>query len=290
MTDSPENLLKTADAFLQFGEVDDALAALDAAVQAAPDDPLPCLRRAEVLTSAGRNLHQALADLERAAALGMDTVRLHFKRMIVLAELGEIAAARAAHAQAVHLDADDPRLWEWGIRLAVLAGDLAGALALIRQVRKKQPSAFGWARREAALLLQMGAFAAARDAFTALIETHAPADPTPGGWEASQWVEVYLARAEAYRRLDDFDAALADLACAEQHLPDDPGIPFGRGLVAWARGDADGAFPLLRAGLESAAPGVREAFWHALAGYPRLDDLRAAVECSPQKARRSQRD
>lgn len=278
MTDSPEALLKTADAFLQFGEVDDALAALDEAVQVAPDDPLPYLRRAEILTSAGRDLRQALADLDRAAALGMDTVRLHFRRMIVLAELGEIAAARTAHTQALHLQADDPRLWDWGVRLAVLAGDLAGALALIRRVREKQPGVFGWARREAALLLQTGDLAAARDAFTALIAAGAPADPTPGAWEASQWVEIYLARAETYRRLGDFDAALADLACAEKHLPDDPGIPFGRGLVAWARGDSDGAFPLLRAGLESAAPGVREEFWRALADYPRLSDLRAAVE------------
>ncbi len=284
MTDSLENLLKTADAFLQFSEVDDALAALDEAVQVAPDDPLPYLRRAEVLASAGRDLRQALADLDRAAALGLDTVRLHFKRMIVLTELGEVAAARAAHAEAFRLEADNPRLWDWGVRLAVLAGDLAEALALIRQVREKQPGALGWARREAALLLQMGDFAAARDAFTALIETRAPVDPTPGAWEASQWVEAYLARAEAHRRLGDFDAALADLACAEKHLPDDPGIPFGRGLVAWARGDADDALPLLQAGLESAAPGVQDEFWRALADYPRLSDLQAAIASSSRPA------
>lgn len=284
MTDSLENLLRTADAFLQFGEVDDALAALDEAAHAAPDDPLPYLRRAEVLASAGRDLRQALADLDRAAALGMDTVRLHFRRMIVLAELGEVAAARAAHAEALRLEADNPRLWDWGVRLALLAGDLAGALALVRTVREKQPGAFGWARREATLLLQTGDWATARDAFTALIEAGAPADPIPGAWEASQWVEIYLARAEAHRHLANFDAALADLACAEKHLPDDPGIPFGRGLVAWARGDADGAFPLLRAGLESAGPGVREEFWRALVDYPRRGDLRAALESASRKA------
>jgi hypothetical protein len=78
--------------------------------------------------------------------------------------------------------------------------------------------------------------------------------------------------------MGDLSAALADLESAEAYVPDEPGVPFGRGLVAWAAGDTDGAFTLLRAGLAAAGPEVRAGFWTELERYPRRDDLRRALD------------
>ncbi len=286
MSDLLEDLLRTADDRLLVGQVQDALDALDQAVRAAPADPRPYARRAALLiglaqtppgVEPARSLRLAVADLDRAIALGGKTAAVCFLRLRALAELSDLPAARAACAEALALDGGNPRLREWGVRLAIRAGDPVEALRLVRAELAAAPNDFGWQRWEAEALLLAGDWAAARESFAALIAAHAPADPEAAPWEAPGWGAIYLQRAEACRRMGDFDAALADLDRAESFVPDDPALPFGRGLIAWAQGDKGRAFALLRAGLAAAGPGVRTGFWRALAGYPRLDELRTAL-------------
>ncbi len=274
--DSVDDLLQVADLLLLGGDPTAALEQLDLAAEAAPADPRPYLRRAEILIAraGGEDCRAALVSLERAAALHPAESRLHFLRMRACYALGEVAAAQAAYEAAVAADPQDTRLREWGLRLALAAGDPARALRLAREAIATNPTSLSWRRWEAELLLQMGDDAAACAALTALV-AHMPPDLTPGAWDAAVWGALLLARAGVQRRLGDLAAARADLDAAAILLPGDPGVDLERGLLIWASGAVEEAYPLLRAALVAAAPGVRAGFWASLAGYPRLAALQA---------------
>ncbi len=275
MTETVEIFLERAEALLVTGDVTDALAELDQATRLAPDDPRPHFRRAELWIGLGdvQSLKKAWLALVRAITLGMDSAEVHFHLMRTLFELNELEGAQAAYEAAVRLDRGNARLREWGLRIAIRAGDLTRALKLVRKEKAAMPDDFHWMRWEAEILLRQGALSAARKAYTAVLRLHAPARPDPAAWDASRWGDLYLRRAEICRRQGDYPAALADLAQAGAFVPDDPGVSFGRGLVLWAQGDPDGALPYLGAALSAAGPDVRAGFRQELAGYPRLADL-----------------
>src|SRR5690606_40132974 len=68
---------------------------------------------------------------------------------------------------------------------------------------------------------------------------------------------LLLARAGAYRRAGLLDQADEHYAAAGQLVPDDPSIPFNRGMLAWLRGDEAQALKLCRDALKSASDNVR---------------------------------
>ena len=278
MTDSVNSLLERADALLAGGDFEAALAALDAASRLDATDPRPQRQRAELWIGLGgpANLRQAWLALVRAIALGLDDLDVHFQLMRTLYELGEWDSAQVAYETALKLDPTNARLREWALRLAVAAGDLPRALDVAHVERAADPANRYWQRWEADLLRQTGDLTAARQVLDSLLAA-SPADLDPNAFDAAQWADLILQRADVCRQLGDFAAALDDLARAEVCMPGEPAVTFGRGLVAWGQGDPDAAFDLLRAGLTAAAPEVRAAFWEALAAYPRLDALRAAL-------------
>ena len=275
-----DELLQAAELLLLGGDPDDALEMLDEAVRLAPQDTLPFTRRAKLLITLGGtdHLRRAVTDLEQAIALGADSADCWFHLMRAHAKLGDLPAARVALAQAQALAPDDLRLAAWGVRLAAQADDPAEALRLVQAVRQTAPDDFHWMRQEAELLMMMSDYGRARQALTALIARHAPAEIAPGTWDAATWTSIYLKRAEACRCLGDLAAALDDLARAEALIPDEPGISFMRGLIRWQQGDADGAFDLLWGALATAAPDVRAGFWEELADYPHRGKLAATLD------------
>ncbi len=219
MPDMPppaHDLLHAADLLLLGGGGPDALDVLAQAAAAAPASPEPHLRMAEIRVAQGGpdDLRAALADLEQAGALGLETAALHFLRMRAAFELGDIPQAQAAYQTALALAPDDARLQEWGVRLALAAGEPGQALALARAALAANPANFHWARWEAELLLENGDATGARDAFTALIAAHCPPDLTPGAWAAPIWADVLGKRAAALDRLQQPAAAAADRASA----------------------------------------------------------------------------
>jgi Flp pilus assembly protein TadD len=84
---------------------------------------------------------------------------------------------------------------------------------------------------------------------------------------------IRLARATAYRRLGFYDQADGDYAAAEQMVPDDPAIPFNRGLIAWWRGKRQEAVELCNTALERASVTLRIELLSALDGDPRYSPL-----------------
>lgn len=221
MADTVTDLLEAADLLLLGGDVADALDRLAQAAALAPDDPEPHLRRAEILVRQGApdTLQAALAALDAAQARGLATVDVYFLRMRACAELGQLSAAQAAHAAAVALTPDDARLREWAVRLALAAGDLPGALAIVQAERTAAPENFHWARWEAELLHQSGAVEGALMAYTALLAAHCPPDLAPGDWAAPTWAAILYERANVYDRLGNTAAARADRTQAARLVP-----------------------------------------------------------------------
>ena len=189
----------------------DALEMLARAQAAAPDSPEPPYRMAEILISLGGTDHLTAArdHLRQAIALGADEADAYFRLMQVHIDLNHIPAAQDAYTQAVQRDPENTRLREWGIRLALLRGDLGAALAQAERELASAPENYHWQRWVADLRLQTGDAAGARAMFDALIAAHLPADLPAEDWFAAQWGAILVSRADACRRVGDLDAASA---------------------------------------------------------------------------------
>lgn len=283
-----DELLAAADLLLKGGDVADALDMLNQAAARDPDHPEPYRRRAEITITAypedARAVKQAISDLKRARRLGGDSARLQQWIARGQLALGRDKAARTALARAQRLAPDDPRLLEQRIQLAYDAGDYDTALTLIDEAREALPpgetrASLKWLQLAADIMADGGSWQKAHDTLSMSALRHAaPEPPAPGTFDAPLWGGLYLRRVTTAYHVGEYKTAREALDHAAAWLPDDPALPLWRGLLAWAGGDADAAFPLLQAGLSAAGPAVRESFLPLLADYPRLTDLAPLLE------------
>ena len=98
--------LNYADTFIKQRRWDDALTTLDSGLgrAASPDETISLLEaKAHVLAGQMRG-EEALACVDRAAALGSDSVKTHFIRGRALAMIGRLADARAAMERVLQID------------------------------------------------------------------------------------------------------------------------------------------------------------------------------------------
>ncbi|GAB4572696.1 MAG: hypothetical protein Kow0077_12870 [Anaerolineae bacterium] len=216
-----DDWLHTADLLLLGGDVDEALAMLRLAQAAAPDDPEPYFRAAEILIAQGEReaLAEAVQHLRAAAARGMASAELFFLQMRASYELGDLMAAQQAYDAAVTHHPHDARLREWGPRLALAAGKVQHALTLIRLERQAAPESADWLRWEAEVLYRAGELRAAYAAYSDLIANYMPPGLKAGDWAAPQWAAVLLARAEVAHELGDEAGATIDRARAAVLVP-----------------------------------------------------------------------
>ena len=91
------------------GDLDAALADLDAALSLRPDDTDARTLRGQILAESGRPA-EALAELNRSQAIGSDDAALHRARAVALAALGRVDLAILSVTEALDRDPHDPRL------------------------------------------------------------------------------------------------------------------------------------------------------------------------------------
>lgn len=249
------DLMTLARAFIQTGELDDALDALNAQLTAVPDDSEARRLRAEVFArrTAAHDLLAAVADLEalddRAAS---DWLRLSG----LYERLGDLAAALRAVEVAAAVEPDDPRLIEREVTLLIRLGDAAAARARASSL----PETWTWLQLRGTAAEAAGDHAAAVIDFTRALEVF-PATPAGSGDTAlldAARAHLITLRASAEWAAGDLDLADADYAAAAQILPGDPLLPFNRGMIAAARGDLTAARALCAAAYASASPRIRE--------------------------------
>lgn len=267
----PYSPLELANAFIQTGELADALDALNAHLAANPDDDETRRLRASVLMRLPDESHKraALDDLNHLRA---QTVSDHIKRSTLLYQLGNLQAAADAAETAWQANPDDERVAELCLNRMLESGALDKADAVLAHM----PRTWRWLRWSAALAEQRGDYALAaehyRDAINAL--ERSVISPLLA---ASLRADMLLARAGAFAQLGRLDEAAADYDAAEASIPGDPMIRFNRGLLAAQRGEMIDALALCGEALAAANPTLQAHMENALRADPRYTGLAALL-------------
>lgn len=243
--------MQLAEAFIQAGELDDALEALNQQLVNVQGDEVARRLRVQVLMRLGSAAHlrQALADLDILPPQPSDG----HTRSVVLERLGQPEAALAAARAALEVATDErlaSRLLERVLALLREQGYVRVALELALRNDWVQ-----WAADAAADLHND---AQAITYYTQALERVAGlegqvAEPIVANIRA----RVLLKRAGAYQRSGKLDTADTDYENAAAIVPDDPMISFNRGLIAVLLGNTDQGVTLVQQALDTAPAALR---------------------------------
>ncbi len=269
----PYTPLQLAEAYIQTGELHDALDALDQQLAAHPQDDVALRLRAAVLLRlpGPRNLQEALATLDQIAT---PTTQDDIQRSIILERDGDLYGALAIMRTAHQAEPETGRITERLLKLLIAGGAVDEALAIIRQ----QPRTWRWLQWEGDLLVltEDDRMATARYGL-ALAQLQQEHDIEQDRYLAPVVARLLLARAHAYRRLDELASAEEHYEQAAAIIPDDPAIPFNRGLMFALQGDPDTATELCREAFADAPPALREEMLQEIQRDPRLQVLADAL-------------
>jgi Flp pilus assembly protein TadD len=258
----PYTPLQLADAFIQTGELDDAL---DALTQ--PDDDSArrlCIGVRQRL--GGENqFRAALTDFTHLITLSAYD---HAQRSVILEQLGDLDGAVKALHDARTLDPANARHVERLLNLWSQHHKIAEALELVRA----QPRTWRWLQWEGDLLVQSGENTAATARYgLALAQIDAHFDVVVDKYVAPIKARILIARAHAYRRLEQIDQAEAHYSEAQMLIPNEPTIPFYQGLLAFTRGHTDRAALLCSQALTDASSSIHDEMLELLQhDYPEL--------------------
>jgi tetratricopeptide (TPR) repeat protein len=247
--------LELAVVFIQTGELTDALDALDEHLTTFPADYDARRLRIETLLrlQGESHLRAALADFARLEAPTPDD---WVKCSVVYERLSDAENALRAMDSALAGSPGDERLTERRIHLLCARGDYDAALRTIGDM----PRSWRWQQWAGDGLAQAGRADEAAAAYTdALAGLEVHAQTLAPSWAAPLQARLLLARAGVYRGLDQLELAEADYALAGDLVPDDPMIGFGRGLIAFLRGDMQMAEALCGAAFAQASERLRQA-------------------------------
>ena len=191
MTYSP---LQLAEAFIQTGELTDALDALNTHLSGHPADDAARRLRAAVLMRlpTSENTRTALADLDQISAV---TAADAVQRSIILQRGGDWEGAQAAMQEAHRLRPDDERICERYVETLARCGQVDQALELVAA----QPINWRWLQIAGDLKRDTGdAQAAAQDYTAAIAHLDAQMD-TAGNAVAANLKAILVMKLEAAR-------------------------------------------------------------------------------------------
>jgi tetratricopeptide (TPR) repeat protein len=267
----PYSPLELANAFIQTGELPDALDALNVHLAAQPGDDDTRRLRAAVLMRLPDIMHKraALDDLNQ---LGEQTISDHIKRSTLLHQLGEPERAAAAAEAAWQANPTDERVAELCLNRLLDSNFIPTA----RQVLARMPRSWRWLRWEAAVAEHEGDYALASEGYTDAIAALDQSTISPL-LAASLRADMLLARANACVQLGALDEADADYRAAEAAIPGDPMIRFNRGLLWALRGEMIEALALCGEALAEANPALQAHMEAALRADARFGGLTALL-------------
>lgn len=279
--------LALAEAYIHAGELREALAALDAHLAAHPDEDQARRLRARLQMGMAQAddqalLRAALDDLERIAQPDADD---HHWRSIILQRMGDSAGARTAMRHALMLRPRDERLAERLIALCLEAGDHEQAEHVLQAIlRDDMPNRWRWLIWQGDIAARRGNDEAAAASYSAALDemTLRLGNGSGNALIENMRAQTLIKRAAAHNLLRRFAAADADYAAAERIIPDDPMIPFQRGLILYAAGNASQtalrrALPMLRDALDAAVPALRDQMRDMLLDNPLYRPLAQAL-------------
>ena len=258
--------MERAEAFLRAGELDEALAALDEHLQAHPNDSDVQRLRINVLIRLPRRAQATLEALQTLPELTKDDYTTRFGALLHLHLPGvDEALVQAAARFSAH-----PALAELALEVLHRRGASDQALELLAGL----PQTPHWLSWHGTFCTLGGDYRAAAEQYcSALAQLADTKDPL----RLLQRATLLLKRADAYRRLKQYADSEADYLAAEAIIPDDPMIPFNRGLLIFEQGNLRRALPPCRDALDHAPDALREHMRHALLDEPRYCTLAQAL-------------
>ena len=266
-----------ANAFIQAGELDDALDALNQHLEANPEDDEARRLRVQVLSRKRdlASLERGLADLAQLGNATADDYLMHIRLLNEHPAQRDfeklLEVAKKGHDQFPH----DQRLTERYLEYLMVLGRWQEAEPLIAA----QPNSWRWLQWAADYALQFDAFDRAAQYFSdALTAVEKNFGATSNDFIANLKAQILLKRADVYQRLQSLAQADADYAAAEQIIPNDPMIAFNRGLIALLQGDSERGIALCRDAYANAPAALREEMQKALAEDERYAPIAAAIQ------------
>lgn len=266
--------MELAEAYLETGELNLALAALNDHLNAFPADDSARRLRVQVLRGFPDGIALALADLDALTAPDASDDGV---RGAILAAQGDWIGAAAAYERA--WVRSPVGYGEAYFRVLKRIGDVERALTVLETL----PKAWHWHQARAELDALRGDDAAAVEQFSAAIHGlhRLIAVAKDRRLLVALLANALLARASALRRLTRYADAESDYADAHVYEPGDAAIPFNRGLMCLERGAVADAIRLCREGWEGANPAMRAAMRAELSADPRYQPLLAALLALP---------
>jgi tetratricopeptide (TPR) repeat protein len=270
------NPITLADAFIQAGELDDALDALNQHLEANPSDD--DARRVKIQVLMRMNSKECLeAAIENIDLLMNHTADDYLQQSVIFEKLGESAHSVAATLHAWILRPNDVNIWERNIRQIWNENDADEMEFFLARLPQKWQDSWRWLCWHAeAALLKEDFNKAAKHFSEALIHLNTSTNVHDPFVQNSK-AQILLKRADAYHRLQSLPDAAADYAAAEQIIPNDPMIPFNRGLIALLQGDPQRGIELCQHAYISAPAALRDEMHKALAEDERYAPISAAL-------------
>lgn len=264
----PYSTLELARAFIQAGELPDALDALNQHLTTTPDDPQARRLRAEINArmATSEHLESALADLQNLSEMTTDDVIL---QMNLLEKLNRTEEALQVAANAPYMT--HQRLAEQYLHLLRSHQHHQKAMEIVRALQTASPDAWHWSQWAGDLSSDLNNHKQAiqhySDALATIqkrypIDTQSTAQVLASGNMGDAvsltiegiFARLLLARAEAHQHTEQWGLAEADYKAAAKLIPDDPVILFNLGVIAFRRGNPDNACALCQQALQKASP------------------------------------
>lgn len=260
--------VEIASAFVQAGELDEALRVLDDHLHAHPDDDEARRWRIAVRMHLPGDAaqHAALHDLD---AIRQPIAEDAWRRSIALQTLGDLEGANAAIADALQQWPDDEGLIERRLYLLTLMGNRRAAERLLATL----PRTWRWLMHSAELAAESARDAdALADYSAALADLERSLDPSEP-FAANLKAQLLLGRGRVLATTGAYAAAHADFADAQALLPHDPMLTFQRGLLASLQGDLIQALSVCGEAMTAANADEQAQMEQILRGDPRYAAL-----------------
>jgi tetratricopeptide (TPR) repeat protein len=245
--------LQIAEAYIQAGELSDAVDVLAQHLEANPEDDTARRLRAQVLARMSNDalLRMALADLNQ---LKRSTTDDNLWRSIVLEQLGDRASAAGILRELYSADPTNERIAERYYWMLFALQQYAEA----RRILDAMPPTWDWLQKAGDLASEYEGEVQAIQYYTQALE-HLETQFDTAVDAFSQAIKSHLlaSRAQMYAALGQFAKADTDYGEAEALAPDDATLIFWHSFVAAGLGDGQRALTLCRAALEKASDGWR---------------------------------
>jgi tetratricopeptide (TPR) repeat protein len=244
--------LQLAEAFIQAGELADAVEALTQHLEANRGDDAARRMRAQVLARMGDDhLSAALDDLNRITKPTRDDL---FWRSIIYERQGDPENARKILGDLYTANPLDERIAERYFYLLLNNRQYTDARTLLDTM----PPTWDWLQKAGDLASEDEGEKQAIEYYTqALAHLETQFDTTVDAFACSIKSQILAARAQMYATLGQFAEADADYGKAEALAPDDAMLTFWHSLVAADLGDNERSLALCRLALDKASEGWR---------------------------------